>query len=277
MERKNSPGRPVADDAPAFLAPAIDVRRVAALVETGSDDDVEKATAMALSFPIPSRPWRDARETNATTEPDVEQTFAGSPYKQGALGDETVRQSPRDILARSLQSIGPLAHVADAAGDRPAADRVLVGRARAIRFRLALEEAWPEERETRSRKAPIDKRLALALDTAVVVAIADGMPAGDDGASTHDLAMVQVILRDVRARFPQMTRAAFKDAAVTAFARNTLLGFERALGYVKTEGATATADDRRACFETAKRLADVPSLDEHRVRAVAGLRTALAI
>lgn len=282
MDTKNRPpGRPVADDAPAFLAPAIDVRRVVALVETGSLEDVEQATAMALSFPIPSRPWRDARPgANAETEgavPDARSTLAGSPYKQGALGDETVRQSPRDILARSLLSIGPLAHVVDAAGERPATDRVLVGRARAIRFRLALEDAWPEQGELRARKAPIDPRLSIALDTAVVVAIADGMPAGDDGASPHDLPMVQLLLREVRARFPEVTRAALKDAAVTAFARCTLLGFERALTYVKTEATAQAPADRLACFETAKRLSLVPALDEHRVRAIAGLRQALAI
>jgi hypothetical protein len=264
--------RPVADDAPAYLAPPLDLRRVVALVEAGSAADVEEATAFALSFPIPSRPWRDAKPSG---EPDRDQTLSGSPYKQA--GETTVRQSPRDILVRSLLSIGPLPQLADASAERPAADRVLVGRARAIRFRIALEELWPEEVERRGKKPPPDPRVALACDAAVVVAIADGMPAEGETTSPHDLPMVKALVDDARARFPQLGRRAFKDACVTSLARSTLLGFQRALQYVKNAAADATQGDRAACFETARRLSLVPAINDHRALAIGGLRRALAI
>ncbi len=264
--KRDAAGRLVAEDAPAFIAPALDLRRVVALVEKGAPEDVEQATAMALSFPIPSRPWRDAPAD------DPEQTVPGSPYKHGALGEPTRPESPRETLVRSLFSIGPLPHLADAAAERPVTERVLVGRARAIRFRIALHDAWPEEGDLRTRKPKVEPPLAFAIDAVVLVAIADGMPAGDDGRSAHDFPFVQLVAAELRARFPGLTRAALQHAAVTSFARATLLGFTRAARYVRDSAPGISAAERAASLALASRVAQIPALGEHRARALDELR-----
>jgi hypothetical protein len=276
--------RPVADDSPAFLAPALDLRRVVALVEAGSPADLEQATALALSFPIPSRPWRDppaAAPSSSSADADARETFAASPYKNA--GDTTVQQSSRDILVRSLFSIGPLPHVADAVSERPTADRVLVGRARAIRFRIALEDAWAEAGEPRGKRSAAasgaggdEPALALMLDVAALMMIADGMPSEECVPSPNDLPMVRTVLDEVRRRWPAVSRRAFKEAAVTAFARSTLLGFSRALQYVKSAAAPLSTDEREACLALATRLSSIPTLNDHRALALGGLRRAVS-
>ncbi|MBI2395445.1 MAG: hypothetical protein HYV09_38100 [Deltaproteobacteria bacterium] len=181
---------------------------------------------------------------------DGETTVERDPYRDGEV---TIQASERDVLVRSLASIGPLDESPDPHGAAPSHDRVLLARARAIRFRLALLDVWPEDW---SAPRGTEDLLDLAIHPTAVVAIADGFPSDPEtGVGSDDIAVVSAIVHGVRDRMPAITRATLRDAGAAAFARVTLLGTARAVQYLRDRFADAPGADRRAAVAAASRVA----------------------
>lgn len=269
-------GFPRADDAPAFVKPPLDLR---AAVEAlaGADEHVDRAVAFTLAFPIVEAPRtlpppapdttpppsRAASEATAPYgygeqfEPDAtlvdlprveETTLQGDYYKSGEV---TLTESDRDGLARSLPMLGPFDNEPDLDADRPADLRVLLARARAIRFRIAILDLRPGEPDLVD---DLPDAADAALHAATTVALADGLPAEADGRGEGDDALVHAMLLDLQARFPTLGVATVREAGAAAFARVTLLGTRKAARYVGTRWADSPVFERRAALALARRV-----------------------
>jgi hypothetical protein len=272
-------GFPRADDAPAFVKPPLDLR---AAVEAlaGADEHVDRAVAFTLAFPIVEAPRtlpppapevrtsapppsRGASESTAPYgfgeqfEPDAtlvdlprveETTLQGDYYKSGEV---TLAESDRDGLARSLPMLGPFDNEPDLDTERAADVRVLLARARAIRFRIAILDLRPGEPDLVD---DLPDAADAALHAATTVALADGLPAEVDGRGEADDAIVHAILLDLQARFPTLGVATVREAGAAAFARVTLLGTRKAARYVGTRWADSPVFERRAALALARRV-----------------------
>jgi len=302
MPPEHPSGYQVADDSPGFVAPALDLRRAVEAADRGSFED---AVAYTLAFPITGHiehtvGFEDEHETTnpevlvlpvgeepdtatdmpaividpdrtSTMErvPDPERTIERDPYASD--GEITIQASERDVLTRSLASIGPLEELPDPRGLLPAATRVLLARARAIRFRLALLDVWPEDW---SSARGGEELLDLAVHPTAVVTIADGFPSDPELlVGSDDIAVVSAIAHDVRERLPSITRATLRDAGAAAFARVTLLGAERAVEYLRGRFADVPGSERRAAITVAAKIATPGRRAEmlERVRAALGV------
>ncbi|MGZ3424238.1 MAG: hypothetical protein ACXVEE_40635 [Polyangiales bacterium] len=294
-ENRHRSGYPVAHDAPAFIAPPLDIRRA---VEAARQGSVEEAVAFTLAFPIVERTrsghehtvdfeatshhrvsFQDEGDPEPTSpefavpseigdEPDTaqdlpridirmppesehaesERTLERDPYKYS--GEETLHASERDTLAQQLLSIGPFDDLSDLDDTRSSPARVVLGRARAIRFRIALHDAWPEDF---SAVVPPEDDLDLLLHPAIVVALADGAhtdPIGGD--------LVRALVKETRQRLPQTTRNSLREAGAAAFARITLLGTQRAVAYLHDRFHEFPAQARRHALALAARFANDP-------------------
>jgi hypothetical protein len=246
-------GYPRAPDSPAHIAPALELRRA---IEAAQKGAVEDAVAFTLAFPIVerTRPFESEESTNPEVpvhpigdEPDTfvdmpavdpERTLERDPYRDRD-SEQTLQATESEVLTRSLQSIGEIDEPNSSAG------KVLLGRARAIRFRLALLELWPDDFSP-SRTA--DDLLELAIHPAVVVALADD--------PIEEAAAIAAIVDDVRARFPAVTRSTLRDTTAAAAARVTLLGGARAIDYIRTRFAELPGKQRRDALGVAQRLAN---------------------
>lgn len=246
--RPHPSGYPEAKDSPAHIAPALDLKRA---IEATQSGDVENAVAYTLAFPIEERTPVRSRGFDEDTNPEVpvhpvgeepdtlidvpavdpERTLERDPYRDG---EQTLQATEREMLTRSLQSIGPIDDVSTPA------NKVLLGRARALRFRLTMLDAWPEDF---SLPRPADDNLDLALHPAAIVGVGD------------EEAAVRAIVEDVRARLPHIARNTLRDAGAAAFARITLLGPNRAIEYVRTRFAELPGSERRAAIAVAAKLA----------------------
>lgn len=275
-------GFPRADDAPAFVKPPLDLRDAVEALAS-ADDHVDRAVAFTLAFPIveaprtlpppppegpgstrpPSRVGSESTapygygEQGGGFEPDAtlvdlprveETTLQGDYYKSGEV---TLSESDRDGLARSLPMLGPFDNEPDLDTDRAADLRVLLARARAIRFRIAILDLRPGEPDLVD---DLPDAADAALHAATVVALADGLPADDDGRGEADDAIVHALLLDLQARFPTMGVAAVREAGAAAFARVTLLGTRKAARYVGNRWGDSPVFERRAALALARRL-----------------------
>lgn len=299
MTRPSHPsGYPVADDAPAFVAPALDLRLA---VEATASGAVEDAVLYTLAFPIVERvrshapdldseataphapavhhepEYQDDDADTAVDLPAIDGHEAGADDSETTIerdyyrdsGEETLLATERETLEHSLRSLGPFDAAPDLDVERPPADRVTLARARAIRFRLALLDVWPEDA---SSPAPADELVDLFLHPAIVVAFADGAPVDARGVSETDADLVRTL---VDARPNDVTRATLRDAGASACARVTLLGTRRAVDYLRDRFDGAPGAERRASLAVAARLAAGARDDDPRAIALALLRDAL--
>lgn len=256
--RPHPSGYPRAPDSPAHIAPPLELRQAIEATQSGA---VEDAVAFTLAFPIVerTRPFESDESTNPEVavhplgeEPDTfvdlpaidpERTLERDPYR-GRDAEQTLPAGESELLTRSLQSIGEI-------DPSSSAGKVLLGRARAIRVRLALLSVWPDDGSP-SRVA--DELVDLAVHPAVVVALtADPI---------EERALVAAIADDVRARFPAITRSTLRDVIAAACARVTLLGVPRAVEYLRTRFGELPGKQRRAALAVAGALATTPERAE---------------
>lgn len=236
-------------------------------------EEPDTATDLPLVDPTGTSPaiaYVDA-DTTTTMEriADPERTIERDPYS--SEGEITVQASEGQVLQQSLASIGPLDETPDPRGLLPAASRVLLARARAIRFRLALLGVWPEDW---SAPRGTEELLDLAVHPTAIVTLADGFPTDPPQlVGTDDIAVVSAIAHDVRERLPTVTRATLRDVGAAAFARVTLLGSDRAVEYVRQRFADLPGAERRAAIATAAKVATPGRRSEMlgRVRAALGV------
>lgn len=298
-ENRHPSGYPVAHDAPAFVAPPLELRRAVEAAKVGA---VEDAVAFTLAFPIvergrtnetldfeatshhaapvmgvmgvmieeaesePTSPELTApAELGAEPEPDTavdlpridfvppssaesESTLERDPYKDS--GETTLHASERETLEGQLLSIGPFDGLADLHADRSSSMRVMLGRARAIRFRLALLDTWPEDF---SQGLPPEDDLDLLIHPAIVVTLADGAHHDPIGGE-----LVRTLVMETRAHLPQTTRNSLREAGAAAFARVTLLGTQRAVAYLHDRFREFPAHPRRQALAIAAHFATTP-------------------
>lgn len=308
------------DDAPVFVAPAVDVRPSSparsslppplsgGVLPAGRETDVH----FTLSFPVeerkPTMPPPDL-------EPDLDENapiseapetidweraarkLAGLPGSLPAAGslpagaasaaplnaveaaaEAAVDAAEAAALTRDLAAIAALDERADRANERSVAHRTTLARARALRFRLALLQAWPAGAPS---PAPQIRSLDLdqSIDAMLLVALADGAPSVFGPASP--LPVVSVMVESLRALKPELTRAALRDRGAAAIARLTIVGWKGGIDGLSRSGQTTPADVRSLSMELAARTALFPDsprgLDPHRLGALQDLERALAL
>jgi hypothetical protein len=258
---------------------------IADALSGGDVDAVEDAVAFTLAFPITDRPapsdpdttMPDALPIAALRFPDSEDTSVDlppvsdpttierDPYRSAE--ETTLHAGERDNLERVLASIGPLDDGPDLDVDRSAAARVLLARARAIRFRLAVLDVWGDDGEA---IAPADDRLELAIHPAITVAFANGWPTGRPAAAGHDDPLLAGALAEaVRAADRSVSRATFREVGSAACARVTLLGTRRAASYLRARFGEAPAAERRSAIALATKIAGLGAPHPARATALA--------
>ena len=188
--------------------------------------------------------------------------------------DTGADQDEREAILRDLHAIGGLDERADRLVERGVSQRATLARARALRFRLALLDAWSG---VGSPGSPSDARalhLELAIDCMLLVAIADGAP----GESLPVVSTMVDALRGIRSDLP---RRALRDRGSAAIARLTIVGFRTSLDNLSRTAIAAPPDARRLTLELAARVAvgERPDaiVNEHRLAVLHDLERALAL
>lgn len=191
--------------------------------------------------------------------------------------DTAADEAEKTALARDLSAIGSLDERPDRGIDRAVAQRTTLARARALRFRLALLQAWaggpppPADPSGRGRVLHLD----LTIDAMLIASIADGAPA--IFGPTSPLPVAGVMVEALRSLRPDLPRMALRDRAAASIARLTIVGWKGALDALARAAAAIPADARALALELAARAALVPAIDEHRLGALHDLEKALGL
>lgn len=194
----------------------------------------------------------------------------GEPVRDHAVTVDTAAdQDERDAILRDLRAIAGLDERPDRITERAVAQRATLARARALRFRLALLDAWSGRDSPGSPDAGA-LQLDLAIDAMLLVAIADGAP----GQRLPVVAEMVDALRGIRADLP---RSALRDRGSAAIAKLTIVGFRGALEQLSRAAVAVPPESRRLSLELAARAALLPEIDEHRLGALTDLERALAL
>lgn len=191
--------------------------------------------------------------------------------------DPVADEAELEALTRDLMAMGALDSRADRGVDRAVAHRTTLARARALRFRLALLQSWPA-----SAAAPADPsgqarplHFDLAIDSMLLVALADGAPA--IFGPTSPLPVVAVMVETLRALRPELPRTALRDRGSAAIARLTIVGWKGALEALAKSAAATPVDSRKLALELAARAALTPAIDEHRLGALQDLERVMSL
>lgn len=304
-------GFPAIDDAPVFLAPAVDVRPTSRARSVPppppSHEDVltiegtpQSEVPFTLPQPIEERrsalpPPHPERATASLQDPadaapetiDWDRVSSGSNPRISVPGSARDAElsadvQERDAIARDLLAIGALDERADRLFERGVGARAALARARALRFRLSLLDAWPTgERAAEPRAIPSLAAAAhafhldLSLDAMLLVGLADGAPAR--GAPNARLPFVATIVDALRALRPDLLRSAVRERGASAIARLTVLGWKGALDQLARSALATPPEARGLALELAARVALVPVIDEHRLAALQHLERAFSL
>jgi hypothetical protein len=276
-----------ADEGPGFVAPAVDVRpkSKARTMPPPAPLPPPSSGEVAFALPVP------VEERNSQTPADEPAPMSEAPRtidwdrfssaggrvssnpRPSTPADPSIVSEERDAILRDLAAIGPLDERADRGGDRAVGARTTLARARALRYRLALIDAW--ESEVRSAKHDAFSAHALHIDLCIdvmlLVALADGAP-GD--AATPMIAAMVSALRSLRS---DLSRTALRDRGASAIAKLTLVGWKSAMDSVAKAALATPPEARSLALELAARIALVPQIDEHRLGALQDLEKALGL
>jgi hypothetical protein len=194
------------------------------------------------------------------------------PSRPSASPDPSIVSEEREALLRDLAAIGPLDERADRVVDRPMGARTTLARARALRFRIALIDAWDQAvKSARHESFSHALHLDLCIDSMLLVVMADGAPA--DSASP----MIGALVASLRGLRPDLPRTALRDRGASAIAKLTLVGWRSALDSVAKSALATPPEARSLALELAARVALVPQIDEHRLGALHDLEKALSL
>lgn len=188
-------------------------------------------------------------------------------YHEPDSGERTRVAESRELFLGQLASLEVLPEQALVipADGRIEPTAVLLGRARGLRFRLAMHEAWPEDAPARSIRARDPRFLDALLDAAVLVIFAGARdlypsPYPTDAALLGGLCRLAALYAD---------RPTVREAGVAACARVTVLGTGHTLerfgnGLVHLLGA-----DRGAIGNTVATLARLAGPSDARTAVLA--------
>lgn len=189
--------------------------------------------------------------------------------------DPAADKAEIDALTRDLGAIAALDERPDRDIERAVAHRTTLARARALRFRLALLQAWPAQAPA-PHPTPGPLHLDLAIDAMLLVALADGAPSVFGPASP--LPVVATMVDALRALRPDLPRTALRDRGAAAIARLTIVGWKPALEALSRSATATPIDARRLALELAARTALLgKAVDNHRLGALQDLEKALAL
>jgi len=327
-------GFPVADDGPAHVAPAIDVRpkararnplpQPAPKEESGdvpfslaipaeertsqhraydldSEKTIDEAMPMTVDFernmptlhhvraipldpadevtlhPVPE-PITKIGKSNIPIVPVVPRSMPGAAIEPESEDEDQMSQ--RDALILDIAAIGPVDERPDRSSERSVASRASLARARALRFRLSLLDAWPAGQMPRAAAVPAGRQLHidLTLDCALLAAIADGAktpPRTAPGSALFPfVAPLASILLSYR---PDLPRTALRDRGAASIARLTIVGWKTACDHLARAGKSAPVDARRLALEIAARIAYVPPMNSERLGALNDIESALEL
>jgi hypothetical protein len=297
------------EDAPIYLAPAVDVRQnrrptladsipPAAPVPPSERGDV----AFTLPFPVEEResvlpppsdgptleepaPVSEAPETvdwerfalRAIPDPADAPPVAALPPETHVLDVEE-----RDAILRDLLAMGDLDAQPDRTVERSVGVRATLARTRALRFRLALLAAWNLDTVPPRPRVERGLHLDLALDTALLSLIADGAPCslaaiGADPSKDPLAGPVAALVGVLRAMRPDLPRLALRDRATAAFARLTIGGFKASLEQLAKLAQGLPEEARVLALQVAAATAVVPRVDAVRLDALHDLERALGL
>ncbi len=244
-------GLAVAEDSPVYVAAPLDVR-----------PPLEEA-------PISAPPTTVNWDRVSARLPSVPISI-GEPVRDHVVTvDTSADHDEREAILRDLRAIAGLDERPDRTTERAVAQRATLARARALRFRLALLDAWSGRDSPGSPDAGA-LQLDLAIDAMLLVAIADGAP----GQQLPVVAEMVEALRGIRGDLP---RAALRDRGSAAIAKLTIVGFRGALEQLSRAAVAVPPESRRLSLELAARAALLPEIDDHRLGALKDLERALAL
>jgi len=290
-----------ADDAPVFVAPAVDVRpsspaRSSApppgpVVTPHNTGDVP----FTLPFPAEERTLSEpppALDEPPSSQPpetvDWDRISARFPETPGPRTRPELRREPlvtidtatdadeRDAIVRDLHAIVGLDERPDRTIERGVAARATLARARALRFRLSLIDAWMHANVSTDPTTDVRSlHLDLSIDAMLLVAIANGAPATEGPAAA--LPAVRVMVESLRSIRSDLPRTALRDRGAAAIARLTIVGYRGAVEQLAKTGQGAPTDARRLALDLAARVALIPGIDEQRLGALQDLEKALQL
>jgi hypothetical protein len=277
-------GLRAADEGPAFVAPAVDVRPKSrartmpppAPLPPPSDDVHEVAFSLAVPVEerksqFPPEPAPESVAPDTVNWDRVSSTHRAS--RPASRPDPSIVSSEeRDAISRDLAAIGALDERADRAYERTVSARTTLARARALRFRLALLDAWDVEvKSARHESFSHALHLDLCIDAMLLVILADGAP----GEAAN--AMIAAMVGALRALRPDLPRTALRDRGSSAIAKLTLVGWKAAMDSVAKSALATPPEARTLALELAARVALVPQIDDHRLGALHDLERALSL
>ncbi len=239
-------GLPVSEEQPLFIAPPLDLH-----AHRGVDSGFRAAIAEALvADPLGGAGREDPTGTTRTgtrgraearTVQDIDDVAEllpeeGEVTRFVELGVDTSNESTvvgenRLVLLQLLRSIGAVERAPTSLDGRPSKESILLGRERALRFRIALLDMWTEEAVSMVESGPLRPHaLDALLQAALLVAFAhDPEPDPEALVGARDPELFGAVLYAIRDLWPHLARQAVRDAGAAACARVSVLGAARAL------------------------------------------------
>ncbi|MGZ3417730.1 MAG: hypothetical protein ACXVEF_11140 [Polyangiales bacterium] len=281
-----------ADEGPGFVAPAVDVRPQSKARTMAPPPPLPPPSSgeVAFALPVPVEERKSQFPSAPSRESDDEAPMSEAPRtidwdrfssaggrvssspRPSVPADPSIVGEEREAILRDLAAIGPLDERPDRGVDRPVGSRTTLARARALRYRLALIDAW--DGETRSAKHDAFSHalhIDLCVDVMLLVTLADGAP-GDASSP-----MIGAMVSALRALRPDLSRTALRDRGSSAIAKLTLVGWKSAMDSVAKAALATPPEARSLALELAALVALVPQIDEHRLGALHDLEKALSL
>lgn len=220
----------------------------------------QRSGPSSLGQPLAPQPvWSPAERDEVTSVRDF--------YHEPDSGERTRVAESRELFLGQLASLEVLPEQAllIPADGRIEPTAVLLGRARGLRFRLAMHEAWPEDAPVRSIRARDPRFLDALLDAAVLVIFAGARdlypsPYPTDAALLGGLCRLAALYSD---------RPTVREAGVAACARVTVLGTGHTLERLGQGIAGLLGADRGAIGNTVATLARLAGPSDARTAVLA--------
>jgi hypothetical protein len=181
----------------------------------------------------------------------------------------------REAIARDLSAIGALDERADRAVEREVGAKATLARARALRFRLTLLDAFEAEpaRGVPAGVLPID----LAIEAALLVGLSDGAPFVRTVQGGAELPFVRALVTFLRAARPDLPKSVLRERGAASIARITIAGYRPAMDALARGAMEITLDGRVLALDAAAFVALAPAANAHRLGALGDLERSLAL
>lgn len=238
-------GLPVSEEQPLFIAPPLDLHLHT--LQTGVDSGFREAIVQALIADPHDDPTgtRAKSRSEAKTVQDIDEMAEllpdeGEVTRFVELGADTSNESTvvgenRLVLLQLLRSIGAIERTPTSLDGRPSKESILLGRERALRFRIALLDMWTDEPVSMVESGPLRPHaLDALLQAALLVAFAhDPEPDPEVLVGGRDPELFGAVLYAIRDLWPHLGRQVVRDAGAAACARVSVLGAARALDMLR--------------------------------------------